>query len=374
MDGTPISGSPYTIVVAEAAVDAAISTGAWQNVEEGEPRRFVLQGRDASARALSNQWTPTPVFTITGDNPATPAARYIGSGRFEFVDTPDVDGSDSGAATIGGVAISGSPFASTVTDPVVAPDAPGVPTGLSLIVDYTPTIALPKDKWVTGSTYGFAAGGGFDSVDHGGVIAPGVFAIPVPGNDGASSGGLTLWPNSGGTPEFDEVYFILLCRLGATSGALNYENHPVGTKLGFAAVGERGKANNQVFLFVNGTGAQTIASSFRLQISQQNFITRNLPQNENSGTLMQMGVDQTIAGYFKVNTIGSANGICRVWLGSTRVISYTDVVWRTAGFPAAFFSISDHVVWGGNLSADPTKTRSDRLLVKRHRLYGRRAA
>jgi hypothetical protein len=57
----------------------------------------------------------TVVVTITGTNASTPTVTDNGDGTYTASDTPASVGSDSVAITLGGTAISGSPYSSTVS-------------------------------------------------------------------------------------------------------------------------------------------------------------------------------------------------------------------------------------------------------------------
>jgi hypothetical protein len=57
----------------------------------------------------------TVVVTITGTNASTPTVTDNADGTYTASDTPARVGSDSVAITLGGTAISGSPYSSTVS-------------------------------------------------------------------------------------------------------------------------------------------------------------------------------------------------------------------------------------------------------------------
>ena len=62
-----------------------------------------------------------------------------------------------------------------------------------------------------------------------------------------------------------------------------------------------------------------------------------------------------------VNTVGQANGILRVWLDGTRILNYTDRIYRTAGNASGFFARSWASIWGG--TGGTAKTRNDRIHI-----------
>jgi hypothetical protein len=63
----------------------------------------------------------------------------------------------------------------------------------------------------------------------------------------------------------------------------------------------------------------------------------------------------------EINTIGKADGKFRMWWNGVKTHDYSNVVWRTATYPAKFFARNWSPVWGG--SGGGSKTRDDRLWV-----------
>ena len=74
---------------------------------------ITVTARDADDNALTVGGA-TVVVTVTGSNSATPAVTDEDDGTYTASYTPTVAGSDNVVITLGGVAVSGSAFTSTV--------------------------------------------------------------------------------------------------------------------------------------------------------------------------------------------------------------------------------------------------------------------
>jgi hypothetical protein len=75
---------------------------------------ITVQAKDAEGNNRTSS-SGTVVVTITGANSATPAVTDHGDGSYTASYTPTVTGSDAVAITLGGTAISGSPYRSAVS-------------------------------------------------------------------------------------------------------------------------------------------------------------------------------------------------------------------------------------------------------------------
>lgn len=151
------------------------------------------------------------------------------------------------------------------------------------------------------------------------------------------------------------VYFSAWVRLNG----VDYENHAVGTKAGFFAYGLKGSgAENQGFLMIRGDGTQSIASTWRIAFYQQGHVSRNLNQNVNTGRVIRAGAWQHWELVMELNTIGSANGVLKMWVDGAPVLDYRDVVYATADNPAGFYAYKWNPTWGG---MGGTRTREDAI-------------
>lgn len=79
----------------------------------GSPRTVTVTARKSDNTPMTVGGA-TVVATITGVNPATPTVTDVGNGTYTYSYVTATLGADSHAITIGGTAISGSPYACTV--------------------------------------------------------------------------------------------------------------------------------------------------------------------------------------------------------------------------------------------------------------------
>ncbi len=115
MDGSPISGSPYT-----SRVDGASPAHSTATVPDGkvkEPTNIVVQARNVYGNPVT-VGGETVVITVSGTNTAGPiTATDVGDGTYTASYTPHPvrTGKDYVEITMNGTPISGSPYTSTVT-------------------------------------------------------------------------------------------------------------------------------------------------------------------------------------------------------------------------------------------------------------------
>jgi len=139
MNGTPISGSPFTSEVGSGVVSPDQSTATVPNGTAGLATEILVQARDASGNPV-NSGGGTVAVTVSGANDAGAlTVTDQADGTYTASYTPTTTGTDIVAITINGAPISGSPFASEVAAGVVNPGqstatvpdgAAGVPTGI----------------------------------------------------------------------------------------------------------------------------------------------------------------------------------------------------------------------------------------------------
>ena len=131
MNGTPISGSPFTSTVAAGSPSPAHSTATVPDGTTGLPTSIVVQARDGSGEPVTSGGA-TVVVTVSGANKAgalTVTDRSNGTYTASY--TPTSAGTDQVAITMNGTPISGSPFASAVVagSPSPAHSTATVPSG-----------------------------------------------------------------------------------------------------------------------------------------------------------------------------------------------------------------------------------------------------
>jgi hypothetical protein len=126
---------------------------------------------------------------------------------------------------------------------------------------------------------------------------------------------------------------------------------------GWWGVGQRGAANNQAAGWIAAVGGNP-ATAFRIEVRQQIVQTRNLTQNVDATPYLTTQAWHRVEFLFVANSIGSANGECYVWIDGHKIISYTNVVWRTSSYPSAFFVRKYDPTWGGNGGGRKTMTNT----------------
>jgi hypothetical protein len=94
--------------------DPTQTTATVPNVTVGNLRTITVEARKSDGSDMTVGGA-TVVVTITGTNASSPTVTDNGDGTYTASDTPASVGSDSVAITLGGTAISGSPYSSTVS-------------------------------------------------------------------------------------------------------------------------------------------------------------------------------------------------------------------------------------------------------------------
>ena len=192
-------------------------------------------------------------------------------------------------------------------------------------------------------------------------LPSGYTSIKFEGWDDASGG------SNYGT-EMSQVYLSMWIKLVGT----DYENEPRGTKLGFFSYGEsKAGAGNQGILFLKGTGAQTTASAWSLQFSQQDSASGGVDRDQNVDTrqLMTSGEWHHWEIVLALNDPGTANGVFRWWIDGTMILDYANVVYRDAQRPLGFYCWKFWPYWGGFNPTD-SKTRDDFVQIDHVYLSG----
>ena len=94
-------------------------------------------------------------------------------------------------------------------------------------------------------------------------------------------------------------------------------------------------------------GGRTLASSFKLDLAQQDIVARNLDANVNTSRLLTVGPWHRIEVLMTINDIGVANGTFKMWIDGQQTHNYSNMVYRTSGYPAKFWNWKHDIVWGG---------------------------
>jgi adhesin/invasin len=114
LNGSPISGSPFSRTVGAGNVDPTQSTATVPATgTAGAVTNLSIQARDSNGNPLTTGGA-TVVITVTGANNRNPVPTDLGNGTYTSSYTPTVTGTDNVIISINGTAISGSPYASVV--------------------------------------------------------------------------------------------------------------------------------------------------------------------------------------------------------------------------------------------------------------------
>ena len=97
----------------EGVVDSTQSTATVPNGTVGVATSITVQAKNALGVNITTGGEMV-VVNVTGTNTATPTVTDVGDGTYTASYTPTAAGADSVAITMGGTAISGSPYTSTV--------------------------------------------------------------------------------------------------------------------------------------------------------------------------------------------------------------------------------------------------------------------
>ena len=97
-------------------VDPTQSTATVPDGTVGVATPITVQAKNALGVNITTGGE-TVVVNVTGTNTATPTVTDVGDGTYTASYTPTAAGADSVAITMGGTAISGSPYTSTVAAP-----------------------------------------------------------------------------------------------------------------------------------------------------------------------------------------------------------------------------------------------------------------
>lgn len=177
-------------------------------------------------------------------------------------------------------------------------------------------------------------------------------------NGGSAPVNLGGWDAAGSGPagQKSKVYISMWVKILGN----DYENHPVGTKMGFIAYGEATTlAQNQGVFRLKGTGNQSINSSYKVEVHQQNHVNRVLVQ-QISGNIMTVGVWHHWEMVMELNTLGQADGILKWWVDGNLAMDYDDVQYITPGNLQRFHGYKWNPTWGGTGNR---RTRDDFIAI-----------
>jgi hypothetical protein len=183
------------------------------------------------------------------------------------------------------------------------------------------------------------------------------FRLPAGMQPGSSYGLISTWSTTS-SEEYSKIYEAGWIKIPSS----NFEVHgpSAGLKmLGLWAVGQKPSSNNQLAGWTRGIGSNPV-TKFTFELRQQNIVTRNLYPNVDTRALFTCGTWHRYEILMEINSIGQANGKFQMWWNGIKTHNYTNVVYRTAAYPAKFFGRKLDPVWGG--AGGPNKTREDKIL------------
>jgi hypothetical protein len=131
--------------------------------------------------------------------------------------------------------------------------------------------------------------------------------------------------------------------------------------LGYWGVGQKytwpGGVPNQIFSRIVGNGTTSAQTNWEFQILGQNHVDWTKGQNRNLTKRVLAGKWQHYELLMALNTVGSADGVLKVWLDGVLILEYYDVVYRTESDSSGFYGRDFHPIWGG--AGGPSKSRDD---------------
>lgn len=174
--------------------------------------------------------------------------------------------------------------------------------------------------------------------------------------------------NGGGTGNFqlrwsavNRLYWRLVYSIGISG---DYENHPIGTKIGgfgYGVPGDGRYVSNAGILFLQGTGTQQVVTAASVVFVQQASGGQTLQDRLMAANLassnMPVGRYCNIQGLLvKNSTPGSTDGEFHLWINGVKTHEYHDVQYATVLNTAGFWGFDSTILYGG---AGGNKSRID---------------
>jgi len=173
------------------------------------------------------------------------------------------------------------------------------------------------------------------------------------------------WQDNSPATEKSKVY----CSMQILWVGSDWENGKDGIKLFMFGVGVSG-GSNECILFVKGDGTNNRNTSFNLQARQQDVVSRNIAQNEDTSKLITVGTWQQYEMVMELNSAdGVADGIIKVWIDGTLAINVSDVEFIKGANLSGFTMWTMNCTWN-NSGSTPTKAATDYIQVDHLYLSG----
>lgn len=189
-----------------------------------------------------------------------------------------------------------------------------------------------------------------------GTVLVGTYPSGLLSGYGPFNVGGTASPNESTAVELREMYWDFYFKMDGS----DWQSNPVGQKIfGFASVGEDPAVRgNQIYWLWVGSedGNLTNKTDSYIDLVIQNHTSdRRNPLTGTAG-MFSVGAWHRVEMYFKLNTVGSTDGVFKMWVDGTLTHNITNFVWRTAGNEHGFRDWKFNPTFGG---AGPTRNRSD---------------
>lgn len=272
-----------------------------------------------------------------------------------------VTGVAAGSCTITATC-EGIPGTSALTVSVGAGNYPNEPVGYSPVMEHDFVNDVSTAGWTASGLHGVWRDEQANQTYVNDVTAPqspqrcmrSIF--PSGQHPGDAPARVSGWDTGEFGTEMEKIYYSTRIKIEGS----DFQNQLVGTKMGFWGFNDSSSAANQGFFIIPGNGLGThIDADFNFEFWQQGFVSpdTNWVQNVNTSRLFTVGAWHHVEVVFIVNTIGSANGVLKIWIDGTQTHNYSTVTYRNAGHPKGFFGYSWNPTWGGTGGAD--KNRDD---------------
>lgn len=148
-------------------------------------------------------------------------------------------------------------------------------------------------------------------------------------------------------------YFCLNFMIEGT----DYQNQATGTKFGFFSYGDTAAgAMNQSFLILVGTGATALQSAPNMELWQQGAIADRTLGSNLASSAIAVGSWHRLEMLMTTNTIGSSNGLFKMWVDGSQTHNYTNVVYRDSTYSLGLAGWKWQPYWGG---VGGTRSRDD---------------
>jgi len=231
------------------------------------------------------------------------------------------------------------------------PTYPNEPGGYTPVMEHDFTNDLSTSGWTASGLHGVwrdEAGGGYVNDATAPQSPQRCLRTTFPNglNAGVAPCRISGWDTGEFGTEQEKIYYSTRIKIEGST----YQNQLVGTNMGSWGFNDSSGAAIQGFFIIPGNGSSMSNDpDFNFQFWQQGNVSPDTGwvQNVDTSRIITVGVWHQIETVFIVNTIGSANGILKIWVDGVQTHNYNTVTYRDAGHPKGFFGYSWNPTWGG---------------------------